>query len=412
MASQPNSAFLASLDGGPVEQALARAAVFILAAVACFAIAMSAAFYDAFPSTRLGAVLLGVLFLQIQLCPRLFAGREFVLYGLFVVYLFIQLLWAENVALAFNTLVPAVNFCIILLVFGSLVRFHDVRATLTGGLFGIFVAAASYSILVGFPLRYPAWFSYNSMALLYLTGLYLTLLVNGTHRSRLVYMGLAVLFMALVVATTSIKANLGILLGGIAAMCLYWRYFAKVLSRHMVVLLLVVAGAAYGIASNEELFSKLERGVERISLGIEILQTRESIPGYGGFESRKRWFIEGISGWAQNPIFGHGVEVFRNRVGITSHSTPIDLLYNNGLIGFGLFYAVFASVLLRFRDRRQTAQVVPAVRAVVFATLVCFFFITLSGTMHYNTFLAIFVALAVGLLGSSGGRAEKRGQET
>ncbi len=404
MAIHTNSAFLTSLVGSSTEQALARAAAFLLAALACFAIAMSAAFYDAFPSTRLGAVLVAVLFLQIQLCPSLYAGREFVLYALFVTYLFIQLLWAENVALAFNTLVPAVNFCIILLVFGSLARFHDLRATVKGSLFGIFGAAASYSLLVGFPLRYPPSFSYNSMALLYLTGLYLTLLVSATHRTRLAYIGLGVLFMSLVVATTSIKASLGILLGGVAAMCIYWRYFALVFSRHIVVVALVVAGSAYGIASNAELSSKLERGVDRISIGIEVLQTRESIPGYGGVESRKRWFIEGITGWTQNPIFGHGVEAFRNRVGITSHSTPIDLLYNNGLIGFGLFYAVFASVLLRFRRRERNGEVSPAVRAVVFAALVCFFFITLSGTMHYNTFLAIFVALAVGLLGG-----ERRG---
>lgn len=36
--------------------------------------------------------------------------------------------------------------------------------------------------------------------------------------------------------------------------------------------------------------------------------------------------------------------MFRSQFGITSHSTPIDVPLNSRLIGFALFYALFASI--------------------------------------------------------------------
>ena len=377
-------------------QSLANAASFCLSAAAAFAIAISASFYSTLSSIHLAAILVALLFVQVQLQPRIFFCREFSFYTLFIAYMFIQLTWTENAFLALNTLVPAVNFVVILVLFSSLIAFHNLRSVLVGFLVGIMAGAAVFSLVEGFPLRYPAWFSYNSMALLYFSGLYISLLLGSTQRTKALYLVIGLVFLMLVVATTSIKTNLGIVLGAASAYILFFRYFTRILARHVVLLTVLVAILAYSIASSDALVEKLHRGMDRIALGVEILQARESIPGYGGFESRARWFMEGISGWSQNPVFGHGVEAFRSRFGMTSHSTAIDILYNSGLIGFGLFYAAFMSLAWRLRTERTTSDV--SVRAVIIGTLICFFFITLSGTMHYNTFLAAFFGISTGLL--------------
>ena len=160
----------------------------------------------------------------------------------------------------------------------------------------------------------------------------------------------------LVVATTSIKFNLGILGGTIAAGLLYFRHFTTILWRNAVPLAVLVGILGYMVASNEALMATLGRGVDRVMLGVDVLQARENQRGYTAFESRRQWQRAGVEGWRENPLFGHGVEAFRDRYGVTSHSTPVDLLYNLGLIGLALFYAPVLSVgwrVFRTNDKTQ-----------------------------------------------------------
>jgi O-antigen ligase len=206
----------------------------------------------------------------------------------------------------------------------------------------------------------------------------------------------AVFLVAVGVATTSIKTNLGIAVGVVAAGVVNFRYGLSMLRRNALVLLAVTAALAYAVASNEVVVQSMQRGIDRVALGIEILYQREDLPGYSGFEKRSAWQEEGLKGWSQNPLFGHGVEAFRSRFGITSHATPVDLLYNSGLIGLVLFYGVLASVLRRLYEARQ--HVGQDLRVTILGALVCYLVISLAGTMHYNTFLAAFVALSSGLL--------------
>ncbi len=60
------------------------------------------------------------------------------------------------------------------------------------------------------------------------------------------------------------------------------------------------------------------------------------------------------------------------------------------------FYAVFMSIALRLLHARSSD--LGSLPPLIFAGLVCNGFITLSGTMHYNTFMAIFFAVSGGLL--------------
>jgi O-antigen ligase len=367
-----------------------------MAAVAGLALTLSA-FLESFRATHVGALFLLLIALHLVWHSRFTWRREYALYAYFVGYMVVSLLWTHDIELAMNTLAPAVNCILVMIFFGSLMSFHNVPTALSGTLFGFVVCAALYTITQGFPFSYPEEFSYNAIAGMYLFGLFITLMYSCFRRSNsLVLTGLAVVIMAHIVATTSIKTNLGIALGLVAAAIMYLRHFGRLLLRRIIVLIILAGGLGFTIASNDALVDQMDRGVQRVLVGVQVLQSREDVAGYSAFAERDYWKRAGIDGWKQNPIFGYGTEAFRDDYGITSHSTPIDLLYDHGLIGLVLFYSVFASLmwrLLQLEHRRFTGQ-----RSLIFAGVVCYVFVSLSGTVHYNSFLAAFIGISSALL--------------
>ena len=380
---------------------------FALVGIAVYALVMNAAFYESLTTARISVVFMVLIMFHLMRYPELLLSREFVLYASFLIYMFIELLWTDNLQLVKNTLVPAFNFFLILILFGSVVTFHRTHVVVAGAFTGFLAGALTYTSITGFPLSYPADFSYNAVALMYLFGLFVTLLLACYTRSKALLLIVALLVMAHIVATTSIKTNLGVALGVIAAGLVYFREFATLVRQNFIPLLVLLGVLGYLAASNDALMGSLERGANRVSIGINVLQSREEISGYGGFERRDTWQEDGLNGWKQNPIFGNGVESFRAKFGITSHSTPIDLLHNSGLIGLVLFYSVFASLAWRLIVEARSSP--RNIRFLIFASLICFLFITLSGTMHYNAFLAAFIAIGVAILRKHHGRTEGSG---
>jgi hypothetical protein len=388
-----------------VGRILDRFAAVALSAISAFAVAASIIFVDSFSSARLGAVILLLFLLHLLWQPRFLFTREFALYVLLVCYMAIELLWTVDLELALNTMLPAVAFALILLHFGTLAIRHGIRAVLLGTLVGVLGGTALYTAVSGFPLVYPADFSYNAIAGMYLMGLFAALLLSCYRRSSGPLLAVAACFLLLIVATTSIKTNLGVVLGALSAGLAYAGHFAKTLRKTAIPLAALAVVVGFAVASNEALVERLERGVGRVALGVEVLQTRDNVVGYSAAGSREEWMRTGLAGWTQNPVFGHGVEAFRARFGITSHSTPVDLLYNSGVIGFGLFYGIFASMtwrLVRLRDAGLRSA-----SAVIFAALVCYVFISLSGTIHYNASLAVFIAIGAAVLHPRGLRSAR-----
>jgi O-antigen ligase len=219
-------------------------------------------------------------------------------------------------------------------------------------------------------------------------------------RSRVLLPVIAAVAMLHIVATTSIKANLGVVLGLIAAGIMYSGHFGRLLRRKILILTALVFGLGFAVASNQGLIERVVGGVQRVTIGVQVLQARGDVSGYSGFGERDYWKQMGIEGWKQNPVFGYGTEAFRDDYGITSHSTPIDLLYNFGLIGLILFYGVFATLiwrLMQLDNRRASGQ-----RALILGGVVCYAFVSLSGTLHYNAFLASFIGISAALLTAHG----------
>jgi hypothetical protein len=384
----------ANYDG--INHTVARICSFLLAAAGTCALMLNA-YTEALRPTHIGVVLVVLIVLQLVWISRFTWHREFTIYACLVGYIAIALLWTRDLDLAMNTLMPAINCILVMIFFGSLIGFHSIPSVLLGALCGFLAGAALYTLTEGFPFSYPTDFPYNAIAGMYLFGLFLALMYSCFRRSNgFLLVALAVVIMLHIVATTSIKTNLGIVLGLVAACFMYFRHFGQLLRRRILTLLVLVCGLGFAIASNGTLQEKMDRGLKRIHIGVQVLQAREDVSGYSAFEKRDYWRHIGIEGWQLNPVFGYGTEAFRDDYGITSHSTPIDLLYNYGLIGFILFYSVFASLiwrLLQVKSRRLSSQ-----RSLMFAGVVCYVFVSFSGTMHYSMFLAAFIGISATLL--------------
>lgn len=369
---------------------------FTLSAAAAFAPCLSAGLDDAFNPARLATVLGFLLTLHILRYPKIYFFREIAVYACLLCYMTLSTVWTPDPRIAVNTLLPGLNFLLILMLFGSLVMFHHLGAVLAGIVFGFFCGAGIYSVVTRFPLARPEDFSYNAIAGMYLFGL-LSIFTWGWYtRRRLLCLLMAMVVMMLIAATTSIKTNLGVLLGAMSAAVIYLRTFARILGQSIIALLVVSAAISYAVISNDALVERLQDGVDRVTLGVQILGAREDQSQGTSFNDRRYWQKIGLKGWAGNPVFGSGVEAFRANVGITSHSTPVDVLYNFGLIGFALFYALFVLVVRRLYIARRVRM--RALPVLIFSGVVCYLFMSLSEPLHYSAFFAVFIAVSVALL--------------
>jgi O-antigen ligase len=368
---------------------------FLLAAITTGVIT-SNAYGDLSHPGRFTAELLVLIALHLLRYLRLWVSREVLLNSGFVGYALLTLAWTENDKVAFATLPAILDYILVLILFSSLIAYHNLRALLAGMVFGFAAAAAMYTLTSGFPFSYPEDFSYNTIAGMYLFGFFITAVFGSyVHMTVLPLIAGAVL-LVLIAATTSIKTNLGLALGVIGAGLLYFKPTVKGIVRGVLVLAVLSAGVAYGVSSNPALTERVQNGFARVSLGLAVLANREGDSGRTGLGQRKGWEREGLKGWVATPVFGHGVEAFRADFGITSHSTPIDLLYNSGIIGFGLFYGVLGSIALRLLRARNPQR--RSLRGRIAACLIAYLFISLSGLIYYDPFVAMFVAVASGLL--------------
>jgi len=366
------------------------------AGIVSYVMVLNAAFYEAVTASHVLVTVVPVLMLYMLICPRVLFPLEAKLYAAFFIYGCISTLWAPDLLLAMNSLEPMLNFLLLLILFSSLVSEYPPRAVITGALLGFLAGGLTFTAVIGFPFYVPPGFSYNGVAVMYLYGVFLAVTLGATSAHQLLPLLMALLAMLHVAATTSIKTNFGVLLGAGVAALFHLRDFGALIRRHAFLLVAVIAALTYWVVSTPSMIERLKYGMLRMSVGIQVLQAREDVDGYVGFGERIDWARDAYNQFLQNPLFGEGVEAFRFTHGITSHSTVVDLAYNMGALGIVLFYAVFASVL--WRTRAPALRQHRPLRAVVIATVVCYLFVSLSGTFFYNTFTAASLGICVAML--------------
>jgi len=366
------------------------------AGIVSFVMVLNAAFYESVTASHVLVTVVPLLMLHVLICPRVHFPVEAKFYAAFFVYGCLSTLWAPDLLLAMNSLEPMLNFLLLLILFSSLVSEYPPRAVIVGALIGFAAGGLAFTAGTGFPFAVPPGFSYNGVAVMYLYGVFLAVMLGAISSYQLLPLLLALLAMLHVAATTSIKTNFGVLLGAGVAALFHLRDFGALIRRHAALLAMLVAGLAYWVISNPSIIERLKYGMLRMSVGIQVLQAREDVDGYVGFGERIEWARDAWNQFLQNPLFGEGVEAFRFSHGITSHSTVVDLAYNMGAVGIVLFYAVFVALL--WRTRAPALRQHRPLRAVVIATVVCYLFVSLSGTFFYNTFVAASLGICVALL--------------
>src|SRR5258706_10175932 len=211
-----------------INRMVGRLCTFLLAAVATLALTLTT-YTEAVRHTHLAPLLVILIALQLLWYPRFVWFRELTLYACLVGYMLVTLLWTRDIELAMNTMAPAINCVLIMIFYGSLIRFHNIPAALAGSLCGFAAGAAIYTLTQGFPFSIPNDFSYNAIAGVYLFGLFVTLMLSCFRRSIVVLPAIAVVVMLHIVATTTIKANLGVALVFIAAAIWYFGSFARLI---------------------------------------------------------------------------------------------------------------------------------------------------------------------------------------
>jgi hypothetical protein len=384
------------VPAAPRRQATERLGSGMIAAITIAVLFLATVFEDAVSSSRLLPILVALLGWHVLLCPRILVVRETWLYGSLVTYLSIALLWTPDVELALIVLFPAIDVLLAMLLIGSLYAYHDRRAVFTGMVVGAMLASATYTVVTGYPLSVPRGFSYNAIAIAYVSALFLMVMYGCMLRAHLAGTALALLFLLHVAATTSIKATLGVAAGALAAGLYHLPVSLRLLRRNLVLLLLSLAAATYVVMTNQALLERMQYAFARIGTGLRVLQVREDVQGYSGFNERNDWMELGLSGARDNPLFGHGVEAFRATYGMTSHSTMVDLLYNNGLIGCALFYSIFLSLGLRLL--KYPRDVSRATSAAIMASIICFLSMSFSGNLFYHPLVGACLALSAAVL--------------
>jgi O-antigen ligase len=354
------------------------------------------AFSEESHNLRFGAAMVGLIFIHTLMRWRLWISRELLFYVAFALYNGLSLLWTPNVRDGIPTVQLTANCVFISILFSALIIFHNRRAVIQGILGGFLVGAVYYTRTSGYPFSYPEDFSYNTIAGMYLFGLFMTALYGWHKQSRILPILLGMVLLLLIGATTSIKTNLGVLIGAVAASLLSFKYALRAIARNAILGAAFVGVIAYAVISNQSLMDRVQGGYTRVSMGADVLVAREDKTGGAGLGKRENWAQIGIRGWVSNPVFGEGVEAFRGDFNYTSHSTVVDLLYNTGLIGFMLFYAIFASIAWRLFQARDLVARSP--RGLVFGALACYAFISLSGTMYYDVFLSAVMAISAALV--------------
>lgn len=123
----------------------------------------------------------------------------------------------------------------------------------------------------------------------------------------------------------------------------------------------------------------------------------------GSFNIRKDMVNKGLKYFSKKPILGYGVSNYRYLYGhdtgneTYSHNNYIELLVNNGIIGFLLYYSFYLSVIININRKRIKTKSIKESNYYLFMTCILIsMFIMETGLVTYNSYL-IYLLLGLGM---------------
>lgn len=108
--------------------------------------------------------------------------------------------------------------------------------------------------------------------------------------------------------------------------------------------------------------------------------------------NRLKFIDEGLRMFVANPIFGNGFASSYYYLGTYTHCNFVELLMNNGIIGFGIYYYIRIRILYEgFKQTNRTDML--TVLCIVFSLMLLF--TDVGVVSFYNRFLMIILAICV-----------------
>lgn len=162
----------------------------------------------------------------------------------------------------------------------------------------------------------------------------------------------------------------------------------------------IVAGVIFGLGAAAFAIYKMQSSAywQRLEELFYGLKGEES--GDASFDTREEMIFSGIDLWLSSPLWGHGNEAFRvmSGFGTYSHSTPVELLSNYGIVGFVCYYLFYVQVFKRARAlARSQNHHLSVAGAWVILSLTCLTLWSLAAVCYYEKAVALLLASLVGL---------------
>lgn len=201
--------------------------------------------------------------------------------------------------------------------------------------------------------------------------------------------------------TGSRKATLFVLFGFVLFFVLYNRKENIGKKLMMYIAIIAVLVVAFNIVRSLPMFSTI---IERFELLFEGFFSEN--PSYQTDETRKEMISTGFSAFTDKPIFGNGTGHSYKLFQTYSHNNFIELLMNYGMVGFALYYTIYAVIIVKLFKRARVKDPL----AIYFLVYICVqVLLGVGAVSYYGRTTQVVVAMAFGYL--TGINKQQKGNE-
>jgi O-antigen ligase len=158
---------------------------------------------------------------------------------------------------------------------------------------------------------------------------------------------------------------------------------------------IIAAAATLGFAGY-----KIFAGAYGLRMWELIYGLKGEQSGDTSFDTRSGMISRGLDLWVSSPLFGHGNEGFRVMSGFGgySHSTPIELLVNYGVIGLICYYLFYVLLIRKLLPMlRSQSDYVRVYGFWILLSLACILFWSAAAVCYYEKPIAMLLAALAGL---------------
>lgn len=109
-----------------------------------------------------------------------------------------------------------------------------------------------------------------------------------------------------------------------------------------------------------------------------------------GDVNRMRYIEMSLAAFLESPLFGKGFYYSQYLFGTYSHNNFLELLMNNGIIGFAAYYFTYVKLFL---DARKLKRIAPAAHALVLTTVMTMVALDVGVVSYFNRYTLILLTL-------------------